>query len=396
MDVLQVLQSLSWPLAIGLGWVAGEWAYRRWGIPRVAAYGLLGFVLGETQLGWLGDAHHSHLLWLVHVAFGLTLFEFGHRINLPWLLRNPRFTVQVAAETLLIFLLVWLASSLLGMEPLVSWMVAALAACGSPAGLMRVINEGRASGIATERALHTSALQCVASVALFKLAAGAWALSSLGDWGQALWNSGVMLLGSTALGLLFGAMLPWLIDRLGRPVPDTTLPYAIAVMLLVSVTLAWKLSPVLATLVFGLMARHRRIGLTSAQRNFGALGDVMAVLLFIFAGAALDVRLVLEGWWIGLLIVLLRLGVKLGVAWAASVGEGDGMGRRKALLAGVASTPISVFVILLLEQARVMGLEVLGTVAALAAATWLLEIAGPALSRWALKRANELAPADGP
>lgn len=394
MDVMQVLQSLSWPVAIGLAWVTGEWAYRQWGVPRVAAYGLLGFTLGDTQLGWLSDLHHSGLLWLVHVAFGLTLFEFGHRINLHWLLRNPRFTVQVVAETLLIFLLVWLACGLLGMAPLVSWMVAALAASGSPAGLMRVIHEGQASGIATERALHASAVQCVASVLLFKLAAGAWTLSSLGDWGQALWNSGAMLLGSAALGLLFGRLLPWLIDRLGRPVPDATLPYAIAVMMLVSFTLAWKLSPVLATLVFGLVARHRRIGLGSAQRNFGALGDVMAVLLFVFAGAALDGTQVLEGWWIGLLIVLLRLGVKLGMAWWG--GPGDGMGRHKSALAAVASTPISVFVILLLEQARVMGLDVLGSIAPLAAATWLLEIVGPALTRWALKRANELAPADGP
>ncbi|MBQ0957914.1 cation:proton antiporter [Ideonella sp. 4Y11] len=393
MDLMHVLSSLAWPVAIGLGWVVGEIVYRAWGVPRVAAYGLLGFVLGGTQLGWLGDAHQTDLLWLVHVAFGLTLFEFGFRINLNWLWRNPGFTLQVVVEAALIFLLVWLACGLLGMDPLVSWMVAALAASGSPAGLMRVVNEGRASGIVTERSLHASAVQCVIAVLLFKLAAGAWTLSSLGDWGQALWNSFVMLLGSAALGVLFGVFLPWLIHRLGPPVPDTTLPFAIAVMLLVSVTLAWKLSPVLATLVFGLMARHRRIGLTSAQRNFGALGDVMAVLLFIFAGAALDGAQVLQGWWIGLLIVGLRLGVKLGVAWVGA--RSDGMGRDKALLAGVASTPISVFVILLLEQARVMGLDVLGVVAPLAAATWLLEIAGPALTRWALKRANELAPPEG-
>ncbi|MBQ0944716.1 cation:proton antiporter [Ideonella sp. 4Y16] len=393
MDAIPLLSSLTWPVAIGLGWVVGELAYRAWGVPRVAAYGLLGFLLGGTQLGWLGDVHQRELLWLVHVAFGLTLFEFGYRINLNWLLRNPGFTAQGVIESLLIFLLVWLACGWLGMEPLLSWMVAALAASGSPAGLMRVINEGRASGIVTERALHGSALQCVIAVLLFKLAAGAWTLSSLGDWGQALWNSGAMLLGSAALGVGFGVLLPWLIDRLGPPVPDTTLPYAIAVMLLVSVTLAWTLSPVLATLVFGLVARHRRIGLTSAQRNFGALGDVMAVLLFIFAGAALDITLVLQGWWVGVLIVLLRLGVKLGVAWVAA--RGDGLGRHKAMLAGVASTPISVFVILLLEQARVMGLDVLGTIAPLAAATWLLEIAGPALTRWALKRAHELAPPEG-
>ena len=53
LPALAMPQELAWPAAAMLGWWLGEWGYQRLGLPRVSVYGLLGFVLGASQLGVL-------------------------------------------------------------------------------------------------------------------------------------------------------------------------------------------------------------------------------------------------------------------------------------------------------------------------------------------------------
>jgi hypothetical protein len=52
-DLLAILTSLSWPFAITLAWLAGEFGQRWTGLPRISFYGLVGFLLAAPQLGVL-------------------------------------------------------------------------------------------------------------------------------------------------------------------------------------------------------------------------------------------------------------------------------------------------------------------------------------------------------
>jgi len=65
--------------------------------------------------------------------------------------------------------------------------------------------------------------------------------------------------------------VPGLLKELGNSGRDATVAFAIAVIILVALTHTLKFSPVPAALAFGLMARHRRVALSQAQQNFGAL-----------------------------------------------------------------------------------------------------------------------------
>ena len=58
-------------------------------------------------------------------------------------------------------------------------------------------------------------------------------------------------------------------------------------------------------------------------------------------------------------------------------------------MTGLALMPISVFVILLLEQTRYLGVDLLDQLAPLAAVTLVLELLGPIATQWALRRAGE-------
>lgn len=86
-------------------------------------------------------------------------------------------------------------------------------------------------------------------------------------------------------------------------------------------------------------------------------------------------------------LVLIRFVTK--TAGVVIFAHASGITRRKGFLTGLALTPISVFVILLLEQTRRVGLTVLDGVDALAAMTLFLEVIGPVVTLWALTIARE-------
>jgi Kef-type K+ transport system membrane component KefB len=153
------------------------------------------------------------------------------------------------------------------------------------------------------------------------------------------------------------------------------------------VTYAFKFSPLLAALAFGLVARHRRIVLSQAQRNFGALGDLLTLLLFVFVTATLDWRQVVAGFPMAMAVIAVRLAAK--VAGATLFAHLSGISWRKGLCTGLALTPLSVFAVLLLEQTRHLGLVLMDDVAALAGVVLVLEVAGPLVTHWALVWAGE-------
>lgn len=392
LEQLALPVTLAWPLAAAAAWVLGELGHRWSGLPRVSFYGLVGFLLGHDQLGLLPDSHDPGLMLLANVAFGLVLFEFGHRIHLRWLVHNPWLALTGVLEALLTLAAVTTLMQAFGQPLLTSLMVGSLAMATSPAALMRVINERRAGGQVTERSLHLAAIDCVLAVVAFKLVLGLETYERLGSPWPALWNSAVVLLVSVALGAVFGAAVPALLRRTGRLTQDATVAFALGVLLLVALTHSLKFSPILATLTFGLVARHRRVVLTPTQRNFGALGDLLAVPLFMLVASMLSWQQALSGLALGLGLLLVRAAVKLGVV--SLLARPAGIPLRKGVLTGVAMMPISVFVILMLEQSRVLGISFLDQAAPLAAATLLLELLGPVAVQWALTRAGETPAAD--
>ena len=387
LDYFPGTANLAWPLAIALAWLAAEMGHRWLSLPRISIYGLVGFALGSAQLGLLPVSSGGGLLLLANVAFGLILFEFGYRINLRWLRTNPWLGVTALLETLLTFLAVYAVSRWWGAPTLAALLLASLSMSTSPASILRVINDERSSGQVTERLLHLTAVNCVLAVVAFNVVIGFWTFESSGNLAKAISNSVVVFAVSAGLGAAFGVGVSGLLRGTGRVSQDATLVFAIAVILLVGIASAFKFSPLLATLTFGFVARHRRITLNQTQRNFGALGDLLTVILFIYVATTIEWPRVVAGLGLGLALVGTRLAAK--VAGVAALAHVSGITWRKGALTGLALMPISVFVILLLEQTRHLGIDFIDQVAPLAAATLLLDIVGPVVTQFALRVAGE-------
>jgi Kef-type K+ transport system membrane component KefB len=384
-ELISAAAQLAWPLALVVSWMAGELAHRWTGIPRISIYGLAGFVVGNLAVRMQGPIDHSPYLLLANLAFGLILFELGYRINLRWLRANPWILLTSVLEAGATFVAVWLAATWYGAPPLSCFLLGALAMATSPAGLVRVLNEQGAGGQVSERALHLAALNCVAAVFVFNLIVGVKIFQTSGDLLHAAGASLLVLVASGILGALAGMLVPLWLRIIGGK--DATLAFALAVLLLVAATHVLKLSPVLAALCFGLAARHRRSALGVAQRNFGALGDLLSVLLFVFAASTLSWENVSSGLVLGALLMLVRLVVKVGVC--AAFARPSGISVRKGALSGLALAPLAVFTVLMIEQARRLGVEFNYSLAPLTAMAMLLQVLGPIVTQRALAWADE-------
>jgi Kef-type K+ transport system membrane component KefB len=387
-----MLGDIAWPLALAVAWIAGELGYRWLRLPRISSYGLVGFALAATQGGFLPDPSAGPIALLADVAFGLILFELGYRINMGWIRSNPWLGASSLAESAATFVAVFLVCKSFNIPLVPALLLSSIAMATSPAALVRVANELRCSGQVTERSLHLAAFNCVLAVVVFKFVVGYWVLSGTGGVFQAIWSSVVVLVVSAGLGALFGVAVPGLLRSLGGLERNATIVFALAVLLLTAVTHAFKFSPLLAALAFGLVARHRRLVLSQAQRNFGALGDLMTLLLFVFVTATLDWRQVIAGFPMAMVVIAARLATK--VAGTTLFAYLSGTSWRKGWYTGLAMMPLSVFAVLLFEQTRHLGLTLMDDVAALAGIVLVLEIFGPLVTQWALLRSGE-APRQG-
>jgi len=227
----------------------------------------------------------------------------------------------------------------------------------------------------------------VLAVFAFNAIIGIWLFRTYDAVGEALWQSLVMLAASILAGAIFGVVVPALLRGLKNAQQDSTVAFALAVILLVAVCDTSGLSPVVAALAFGLTVRYRRVAFTQTQRNFGALGEVLTVLLFVYAASTLDWRLVTAGAGLAISVVVVRMLAK--VAGVTAFAQLSGVTWRKGALTGLGLAPLAVFVILLLEHARYAGLRVVEELQAMAAVTMLLEVFGPIIIQRALIWARE-------
>lgn len=380
---------VAWPLMLLAAWLAGEWVFRHWKLPRVCAYGVVGLLFGGIGLSQ-HSAPHAALGFMANVALALTLFELGYRINPRWFRHNPWVLAAGIAQALLTFGAVFWVAGVFEVPTDHRLVLAALCVATSPAAVMRVTHELRSAGQVTERLLHLCALNCLIAVLLLKLVVGYWHLETSGDLGKAAFNSIYVIGLSLAAGAVFGAVAP-LLNRVATSSQSTTVTFAFLVLLLAGMAQALHLSPLLAALAFGVLARERRLMLSHAQRNFGALGDVLSVFLFVFIGSLLSWGGLFAGLVLGVAVLAVRSAAHTAVNLA--IARVSGTTFRKGALTGLALMPMSAFALLLLEESRRYGFDLAReSLPAIVGLLVLLDVVGPLVTQRALMLAREAHP----
>jgi Kef-type K+ transport system membrane component KefB len=388
-DLSFLLQSIAWPLVLLVAWLLADALNARWQVPRVSSYVAVGMAAGAVHLPGLTD-DITGLPFMANVALSLVLFELGYRINLRWFRVNPWVLAAGLMESLLTFILVYWATGWFDDLRLhVRLAVAALAVASSPAGILRVAHELRSAGQVTERVMHLTAINCLVSVLALKAVMGSHTLRVSGDWLQAAYGSVHVVATSIAVGAVLGYVVPKLLKGRHFRAPDgVTVVFALAVVLLSATAYGLKLSSLLAALTFGIVARERRVHLTNAQRNFGTAGDLLSVFLFVYVASVLEWADVWPSLALGLVLVVVRGLAK--VAVNVGTAQVSGLSQRKGLMTGLALSPMSAFVVLLVGQSGSVGFDLadqtLNTITGMAL---VLEVFGPIVTQRALVAARE-------
>jgi Kef-type K+ transport system membrane component KefB len=200
-----------------------------------------------------------------------------------------------------------------------------------------------------------------------------------------------LLGGSLVLGLAASAVTLLLLRGVrGREAVQTVVLIAL-ILLTVGVAILLKLSVLLSLLAYGALVRNLdRDRLVSAV-DFGLTGQMFFVILFVLSGANLDLGAARTGMALGVSLAAVRLaGKALGVM---AFIPGSGLKPQQGLYIALALAPMSGFAVVMLQDTQTLfpefGRALFNVVLP---AVVLMEILGPVLTQFALKRAGEARP----
>jgi len=362
------------------GYVAHRW---RW-LPSITGFMVVGFVAGPNVLGVISEAGLEQSRIVVDVALALILYRLGLSIDTKRFAQDRQVVLVSLTESALTFAAVFFGLAQVGVTGLAAAVIATIAISSSPAVLIHVAHEMRASGPVTERAMLLVALNNV--IAFIAFAAVLPAL-----YGEANAPFAVMVgaplyqvLGSGALGLAMGGLLH-LAARKTKVAEQYQLALVIgAVMMTVGAALVLKLSALFAPLVLGMVVRSMERAKLIANIEFGPSFELFFIVLFVYAGANLHVAAIVDHWPAVLVFVGARAAAKwLGVGGSAlllgaSARQAGSTGLLLLPMAGLAIGLVNTTLTLFPEKGALVGSVVLAAVA-------LLETLGPPIAARALR-----------
>lgn len=391
----------AWPPAFGelarfgalliAGLLGGELARRFAVLPRITGYVLVGVVCGPQVLGLVEGPLAAGARVFVDLALGLIMFELGHRFDLEWLRRNRWLALAALGESAGAFLAIYAGLLYFDYPPLVAAAAAAVGTATSPAVVMLVSHELRASGQITERMLLFTAVNCVFAYVALTLLLPLVHLEHASGWRAAILHPLYLLAGAALLGLAGAHLLLALARWLGKREDRQFILLVALVVLVVGCARALNLPVVVALLMLGMLARNLDDDHVLQPLRFGHAGQLLFVVLFVLTGASLEFGGLETAAVVAAVFVVVRF---LGKAIAIlALGRLSGLRAGGAGLLSLSLLPMSGLAVVMVHDTATLypsfGAELASVVLSAVA---VLELIGPLATQFALKHAGEAHP----
>ena len=201
------LHTLQWATLLAAAALLGYVLQRHWHIPKVVGYALVGSGAGLLGLGHTLWPVQGGILLLLQLTMSVVLFECGGRITLRWFRHNPMVLVQSLLEAGLTYGAVFWSLRALGLEPTTACALGLIAMAASPVVLARVVQDMRASGHVTDRALVLATLSTFYALMLGCVQVQWLAQDAAAPWWQGIWPAAQVLLSSAAVALVLCAVM---------------------------------------------------------------------------------------------------------------------------------------------------------------------------------------------
>lgn len=382
-------------LAVGIALVAGlglGTLAKSIKVPAVAGYVVAGLFLGSSVLNLLHSGILERLNPISDLALGFIAFGIGGELKITVLKRLGSIILTTAFfEAVAAFVLVTGGLLLLHQPVHIALLLGAVASATAPAATVMVLNELKARGPLTSSLRGIVAVDDAICLMIYAVAA-ALAKAYISGARLSLWHIGAVpaeeITLSLLLGIAAGYILVWVYRRKWLGLEMLPLVLA-AVFITDGAAMALSLSPLLANMAAGCIVAN----ISGQKAFFTSLENVQEPIFtafFVLAGARLQVGLLPQIGWIGVVYTLTRitgkfLGASLGARLAGAPPQ-----VYKYVGLGLFSQ-IGVAVGLAITIAREFSDPYIGNLAItiLLATTIFTEIVGPLCAKWAVLQAGE-------
>lgn len=349
---------------------------------------VFGFVIGPSALDLLPTDSRDWFPVAANLALVMVGFLLGGAISLPQLRkRGGPIVVISGAKVMAAFIVVGGGLVLVGQDPVVALLLAAIATATAPAAIADVVREQHGEGEFAETLLGVVALDDAWGLVLFSLTLAVIETSTgMGSGGHDLWVGMREIGGALLLGIAIGVPTAYLTGRLDPGEP--TQAEALGVVFLCGGLALWlQVSFLLAAMALGAtvasLARHHR-------RPFHAIEGIewpFMILFFVLAGASIEVGVLGTLGALMLAYVALRAaGSVLGATIGSALVE---VGPRLKRWIGVALLPqAGVALGMALVAAERFPEHAPELLAVAIGSTAFFEIVGPVFTRLAVRRAT--------
>jgi len=388
---LQFSYPLLFAVLLVAGMLGGEMA-RAARLPRILGYVVVGMVFAPLANAMSMEPIIDVGRVFVDLALGLVLFDLGRRMDLQWMKREWTLAATGLAESLLSFGAVFVTLQWFDVGAVKAGIAAAIAMATSPAVVLLVVQDTRAEGQVTERALNIVALNSLLASIVTTILLASVHLEAKVDVEVALLHPAYLFLGSLALGAAV-ASAARLIARTVEKTRDLHFTLIAGMVIgAVGFAIMLKLSVILALLAFGLFSRNDARSHDLLNVNLGASSRLLYIVLFVITGASLPVSALVVAGGAGLALALARFAGKF-VAVVALAPFGHLRLRQAAGLA-LTLAPVSTFALLLQHDVLRAYPEFADVSAMFLAAILVMEFIGPIAVQAGLRIAGETAPDD--
>jgi Kef-type K+ transport system membrane component KefB len=375
-------------LLLILGALGGYLAHRFPWLPSITGFMLIGLLFGPSGLVVLDEETLAKSTILVDIALGLILYRLGLSLKLSLLRERVMLGVMGLAESSLTIIVITGVLWIAGFALPVAGLVAAIVVSSSPAVLLHVAHEVRASGDVTETTKTLVAINNVVSFVAFSALLPLVQFSSGKSWSEILLLPTYRFFGSLILGCTAGAVVYVLTHRT-REATQYRLAFVIGgVMLTTGLANVFNLSALYAPLVLGIVVKNLEQEDTVSQIQFGESFELFFIVLFVSAGADLHLHDLITLAPVVILLVVTRSLAKVGGVVAVAAATREAL--NKAVARGMLLIPMAGMAIgltrttaeLFPDQAASVAAVVLGAVA-------VFETIGPPLAAYAFNLAGE-------
>ncbi len=382
------LPTVQWALLLALAAAAGHLLQRYLGLPKVLGYSAVGALAGfsgYTTASWPLDGIAR---FMVELGLSIVLFEAGGRLSLRWFRHNPMLLAQSLGEAVATYLAAWWVLKLFEVDEALHVPLSLLLVATSPAVLMRVASDLRASGPVTDRVVTLAALNT-----FYVLALGGVMARLLGRSPAALTDAIYPVILLVVASVLVGALLALALRKALELMSPTSENTAVLQLALIAAGTALAAnfggSAPLAALLAGILLKTLHPRPWSWPRQFGTASAILTILMFVLVSmAAAQADWDWQAWSLMAALVLARALAKLAAIGLGGIGSGASP--RQALWTASALWPMSTVALLLVSQFAEFAPRIGEQVAALALPLILfMEVLGALMAMLALQRAGE-------